>query len=54
MIDKKFINLEKDADDRKSNYISASPFPHIIIDNFFDEILHVRRNTFHLVFLPDF
>ena len=37
MIDKKFINLEKDADDRKLNYISASPFPHMIIDNFFDE-----------------
>ena len=37
MIDKKFLDLKKDANDRKSKYILANPFPHTIIDNFFEE-----------------
>ena len=36
MIDKKFLDLKKDANDRKSKYILAN-FPHTIIDNFFEE-----------------
>ena len=37
MIDKKFLDLKKDANDRKSKYILANSFPHTIIDNFFEE-----------------
>ena len=37
MINKKVSNLSMNALDKKKTYLSASPFPHIIIDNFFDE-----------------
>ena len=37
MIDKKYFDLNKHALSNQSEYISAQPFPHIVIDNFFDE-----------------
>jgi len=37
MINKKVSNLSMNALDKKKTYLSANPFPHIIIDNFFDE-----------------
>ena len=40
-IKKEILNIEKLAIENKNKYLSAEPFPHIIIDNFFeDEILN--------------
>ncbi len=47
MINKKFLNLTNEAQNKKTNYLSASPFPHIVIDNFFDEnILNIILEDF--------
>ena len=35
MINKKFVDLKRHALTSKSNYSTAQPFPHIIIDDFF-------------------
>ena len=37
MINKKILNLSEHALTRKLGYSTAQPFPHIIIDNFFEE-----------------
>lgn len=37
MINKKILNLSEHASTRKLGYSTAQPFPHIVIDNFFEE-----------------
>ena len=37
MIDKKHTDLDHHAASNHSKYTSAEPFPHIVVDNFFDE-----------------
>jgi Rps23 Pro-64 3,4-dihydroxylase Tpa1-like proline 4-hydroxylase len=37
MIDKKHTDLDHHAASNQSKYTSAEPFPHIVVDNFFDE-----------------
>jgi Rps23 Pro-64 3,4-dihydroxylase Tpa1-like proline 4-hydroxylase len=34
-----YIDIEKLAHNKKNQYVSASPFPHIVIDNFFNKQL---------------
>ena len=36
MINKKFLDLNSDALEKNSIYIKGQPFPHIVIDDFFD------------------
>ena len=47
MINKKILNLSEHALTRKLGYSTAQPFPHIVIDNFFEEnVLEVILDEF--------
>ena len=37
MISKEFTHFTKYAEQEQKRYTNANPFPHIVIDNFFDE-----------------
>ena len=37
-LNKKYDNLDSIAEENCNSYVSAEPFPHIVFDNFFDEM----------------
>ena len=47
LLNEKYSDLDKFIKDNKSNYINASPFPNIVIDDFFNkEFLNDVLNEF--------